>query len=98
MSSASLGQDFGRGQVGESGIGKKEVGGTSIHGLNPSMEIGEVRLDEGHKGISREGIKGVLDVKGNVNMGGVGVKECRYGMVGQLSAVTATDTYLDGPW
>ena len=53
LPSASLGQDSGRGQIGEGGISKKEVGCTSIHGLNPSMEIGEVRLDEGHKGISR---------------------------------------------
>ena len=54
MSSASFGQEFGRGQMGESGIGKEEMGGTSIHGLNPSMEIREVRLDEGHKGFSRD--------------------------------------------
>ena len=76
MSSASFRKDLGRGQMGESGIGKKEVGGTSIHGLNPSMEIGEGRLDEGHKGISRDSIEGVLRIKGDVDMGGVRVKEC----------------------
>ena len=76
MSSASLGQDFGRGEVGESGIAIKEMGGTSIHGLNPSMEIREVRLDEGHKGVSRDSIEGVLHIKGDVDMGGVRVKEC----------------------
>jgi hypothetical protein len=52
------------------------MGGTSIHGLNPSMEIREVRLDEGHKGISRDSIEGVLHIKGDVDMGGVRVKEC----------------------
>ena len=67
---------FGRGQIGESGIGKKEVGGTSIHGLNPNMEIREVRTDEGHKGISRDSIEGVLHIKGDVDMGGGRVKEC----------------------
>ena len=71
MSSASFGKDLGRGQMGESGIGKEEMGGTSIHGLNPSMEIREVRLDEGHKGISRDSIEGVLHIKGDVDMGGV---------------------------
>ena len=76
MSSASFGKDLGRGQMGESGIGKEEMGGTSIHGLNPSMEIREVRTDEGHKGISRDSIEGVLHIKGDVDMGGVRVKEC----------------------
>ena len=57
--------------MGESGIGKEEMGGTSIHGLNPSMEIREVRLDEGHKGFSRDVIEGVPHIKGGVNMGGV---------------------------
>ena len=71
MSSASFRKDLGRGQMGESGIGKEEMGGTSIHGLNPSMEIREVRLDEGHKGISRDSIEGVLHIKGDVDMGGV---------------------------
>ena len=71
MSSASFRKDLGRGQMGESGIGKEEMGGTSIHGLNPSMEIREVRLDEGHKGFSRDVIEGVLHIKGDVNMGGV---------------------------
>ena len=71
MSSASFRKDLGRGQMGESGIGKEEMGGTSIHGLNPSMEIREVRTDEGHKGISRDSIEGVLHIKGDVDMGGV---------------------------
>jgi hypothetical protein len=61
--------------MGESGIGKKEMGGTSIHGLNPStsrsMEIREVRLDEGHKRFSRDHIEGVLHIQGDVDMGGV---------------------------
>jgi hypothetical protein len=39
--------------------------------MNPSMEIREVRLDEGHKGFSRDVIEGVLHIKGDVNMGGV---------------------------
>ena len=57
--------------MGESGIGKEEMGGTSIHGLNPSMEIREVRLDKGHKGFSRDVIEGGLHIKRDVNMGGV---------------------------
>ena len=71
MSSASFRKDLGRGQMGESGIGKEEMGGTSIHGLNPSMEIREVRLDEGHKRFSRDHIEGVLHIQGDVDMGGV---------------------------
>jgi hypothetical protein len=47
------------------------MGGTSIHGLNPSMEIREVRLDEGHKRFSRDSIEGALHIQGDVDMGGV---------------------------
>ena len=61
------------GRSGRVGSAKKRwvVPPYKIHGLNPSMEIGEVRLDEGHKGISRDSIEGVLHVQGDVDMGGV---------------------------
>ena len=71
LSSASLGQDFGRGEVGECGITIKEVGSTPIHGFNPRKEVWEVRLDEGHKLISRDRIKGMSHVQGDINIGGM---------------------------
>ena len=77
----------------------KEVGVwyLHIHGFNPRKEVKEVRLDEGQEGISRYRIECIFTSRETSIYRWVCLKECCYCVVGNVSAVTATDTYLDWP-
>jgi len=43
-------------------------------------------------------VEGIPDVEGNINIGGVGVKQSWDGMASNLRPTSATPPYLGGPW